>query len=76
MTAAIERPSAMLARDGWCVLGRAVAPAIVAGIEADLEQRFSQTPLCEGTFYGANTRRFGSPTRSTTSCPKPRFTAC
>ena len=60
MIAAVERHSAVLARDGWCVLGRALAPAIIAGIEADLEPRFEQTPLCKGVFYGANTRRFGS----------------
>lgn len=63
MTAAIERHSAALARDGWCVLGGALAPAIIACIEADLEPRFAQTPLCEGAFYGAKTRRFGRTAR-------------
>lgn len=60
MSAAIERFSATLARDGWCVLGRALAPTMIADIEADLEPRFSQTPMCQGAFYGASTRRFGS----------------
>lgn len=60
MTAAIERHSAMLARDGWCILGRALAPDMIAGIETDLEPRFEKTPLCEGAFYGVRTRRFGS----------------
>lgn len=50
----------MLARDGWCVFGRAVDPAVVGGVEADLEDRFAATPLCEGVFYGARTKRFGS----------------
>jgi len=60
MSAAIDRHAAMLARDGWCVFGRAIDPAILAGIEADLEARFAATPLCEGVFYGARTKRFGS----------------
>ncbi|GAY22821.1 phytanoyl-CoA dioxygenase family protein [Sphingobium fuliginis] len=60
MIAATERHSAMLARDGWCVLGRAVDSGTIAAIEADLEPRFAQTPMCEGAFYGASTRRFGS----------------
>lgn len=60
MSAAIDRHAAMLARDGWCVFGRAVEPAVIAGIETDLEPRFAATPLCEGVFYGEHTRRFGS----------------
>jgi len=60
MSAAVGRHLAMLARDGWCVLGRAIDPAVLAGIEADLDARFAATPLCEGTFYGARTKRFGS----------------
>src|SRR3546814_11719498 len=50
----------MLARDGWCVFGRAVEPALIAGIEADLDARFAATPLCQGAFYGERTKRFGS----------------
>lgn len=50
----------MLARDGWCVFGRAVEPALIAGIEADLDPRFAATPLCQGAFYGELTKRFGS----------------
>jgi len=50
----------MLARDGWCVFGRAVEPALIAGIDADLESRFAATPLCQGAFYGERTKRFGS----------------
>ena len=60
MSAAVERHAATLARAGWCVLGRAAEPAVLAGIEADLEARFAATPLCEGAFYGARTKRFGS----------------
>ena len=60
MSVAIDRHAAMLARDGWCVFGRAIEPALIAGIEADLEPRFAATPLCQGAFYGEQTTRFGS----------------
>jgi len=60
MNAAIDRYAGMLARDGWCVLGRAVEPALIAGIEADLNPRFAATPPCQGAFYGERTKRFGS----------------
>lgn len=60
MSALVDRPAAILARDGWCVLGRAVDPELVAGIESDLNARFAATPMCEGAFYGARTKRFGS----------------
>lgn len=60
MSAAVDRHAAMLARDGWCVFGRAAESGLIAGIEADLEPRFAATPLCQGAFYGERTRRFGS----------------
>ena len=60
MSAVVDRHAAMLARHGWCVFGRAVAPELVATIESDLNPRFEATPLCEGAFYGARTKRFGS----------------
>ena len=60
MSAAVDHHAAMLARDGWCVFGRAVDPSQIAGIEAELEPRFAATPLCAGAFYGARTKRFGS----------------
>lgn len=60
MNAAVDRHAAMLARDGWCVFGRAVEPAVLANIEADLDRRFAETPLCQGAFYGERTKRFGS----------------
>lgn len=60
MSGAVDRHAAMLARDGWCVFGRAVEPELIAGIEADLAPRFAATPLCQGTFYGERTKRFGS----------------
>lgn len=60
MSAAVERHAAMLARDGWCVFERAVEPALISAIEADLSHRFAATPVCQGTFYGERTKRFGS----------------
>jgi ectoine hydroxylase-related dioxygenase (phytanoyl-CoA dioxygenase family) len=60
MSAAVDRHAAMLARDGWCVFGRAVDPHVVAGIEAELDARFAATPLSQGAFYGERTKRFGS----------------
>jgi hypothetical protein len=60
MSAAVDCHAAMLARDGWCVFGRAVDPGVVAGIEADLDARFAATPLSQGAFYGERTKRFGS----------------
>lgn len=60
MSTAVDRQAATLARNGWCILGRALAPDILAGIERELEPRFAATPLCEGPFYGERTRRFGA----------------
>jgi ectoine hydroxylase-related dioxygenase (phytanoyl-CoA dioxygenase family) len=60
VSAAVDRHAVMLARDGWCVFGRAIEPALIAGIEADLDSCFAATPLCQGAFYGEQTKRFGS----------------
>ena len=48
MSAAVDRHAAKLARDGWCVFGRAVEPAVITGIEAALDERFAATSLCQG----------------------------
>jgi len=60
MSAVVDRHAAMLARDGWCVFSQAVTPELVAGVKSDLDARFHATPMCEGAFYGARTKRFGS----------------
>ena len=60
MSPAVHRHAATLARDGWCVFGRAVEPALIAGIAMDLDACFAATPLCQGAFYGERTKRFGS----------------
>lgn len=48
-----------LAGQGYVVLRRAAAPALVGEIEADLSDRFEATPFCDGDFYGRRTKRFG-----------------
>jgi ectoine hydroxylase-related dioxygenase (phytanoyl-CoA dioxygenase family) len=60
VSAAVDRHAGMLARDGWCVFGRAVEEDLISRIEADLDPRFAATPLCQGAFYGERTKRFGS----------------
>lgn len=60
MSAAVDRHAGTLARDGWCVFGRAVEEDLINRIEADLDPRFAATPLCQGAFYGERTKRFGS----------------
>jgi hypothetical protein len=60
MSARVDRESAMLIRDGFWVIERAVNPALVAALDDDLDDRFAATPLCQGDFYGANTKRFGA----------------
>jgi ectoine hydroxylase-related dioxygenase (phytanoyl-CoA dioxygenase family) len=48
-----------LLRDGYCVLEDVIDPAVVAGLEKDLQPRFEATPFCQGGFYGDRTKRFG-----------------
>jgi ectoine hydroxylase-related dioxygenase (phytanoyl-CoA dioxygenase family) len=60
MSARVDRESAMLIRDGFCVMERVVDPSLVAALDGDLDDRFAATPLCQGDFYGANTKRFGA----------------
>ncbi len=60
MSVAVDGLTTKLARDGWCVFNRAVDSSLIAAIEADLDDRFAATPPCEGAFYGARTKRFGS----------------
>jgi ectoine hydroxylase-related dioxygenase (phytanoyl-CoA dioxygenase family) len=60
MSALADRECAMLARDGYCVIERAVDPALIARINAELDPRFAATPMCQGDFYGRLTRRFGA----------------
>jgi len=61
-----DRHAGALARDGYCVIERALPPELIAALGADLAPRFAATPMCRGDFYGARTSRFGALlTRST-----------
>ena len=60
MTALVDRHTAELGRDGWCVVEQALDPVVLGNLQADLEPRFAATPLCHGAFYGDRTRRFGA----------------
>lgn len=51
--------AAILARDGWCVVGRAAPSELLGRIDADLDHRFHATPFSQGSFYGERTKRFG-----------------
>ena len=60
MSAPADIPVGDLARDGYCVLRRALDPAAMAELAADLAPSFAATPMCQGVFYGHRTRRFGA----------------
>jgi len=51
---------AALDREGYCVLPRVLDPGTVEALGRDLDPCFAATPFCEGGFYGARTKRFGS----------------
>ena len=55
----IERWTAELLDQGWCVIPSLLSPDIVRALDADLAEDFDQTPFCEGGFYGSRTKRFG-----------------
>ena len=65
--AATARQAALLAREGYCVVKHALDPSLLARIESDLAADFDATPMCQGTFYGHRTRRFGSLLRRSSS---------
>lgn len=48
-----------LVDQGYCVIPDAVDPATVAAVDHDLDHHFTQTPFCNGDFYGRRTKRFG-----------------
>lgn len=51
--------AAVLARDGYVVIERAVPEAVTAAAVADLAPCFAEAPFCDGLFYGHTTKRFG-----------------
>ena len=50
--------AAALGQHGYCIIHDAVSAAQVANLARDLEPAFRGTPLSQGAFYGAWTRRF------------------
>jgi hypothetical protein len=60
MSAAIDIATSELAQDGYCILRRALDPAVLAALAHDLAPDFAATPMCKGVFYGPLTRRFGA----------------
>ena len=56
---AVTHWTAVLAREGWCVIPQALPPATIAALNADLDPTFALTPFCQGGFYGETTKRFG-----------------
>ena len=51
---------AHLREQGFCIVRDIVPIAAIADLSADLDPYFRRTPFCEGGFYGARTKRFGS----------------
>lgn len=49
-----------LLQDGYCVIHDAVPVPLIEKLNGELEERFANTPFCEGDFYGRHTKRFGS----------------
>lgn len=50
---------AALNAHGWCILPN-LLPAETQALAQDLAPAFEATPFCQGDFYGARTKRFGS----------------
>ena len=49
-----------LLQDGYCLINDAIAVPTVEKLNEELDERFVNTPFCEGDFYGRHTKRFGS----------------
>lgn len=57
--ASLDRWSADLVRDGYCIIPDAMPAAEVSRLDEALRADFETTPFCAGGFYGERTRRFG-----------------
>jgi ectoine hydroxylase-related dioxygenase (phytanoyl-CoA dioxygenase family) len=55
----IGRDHASLVANGYCIVPGAIDATLIARLNKDLDQRFHETPLCDGNFYGRQTKRFG-----------------
>lgn len=55
----VNRWTAELASEGWCIIPHALPAETIAELDADLAPTFAATPFCQGGFYGETTKRFG-----------------
>jgi len=46
--------------DGYCIVPDLMPAQTIRALQNDLAARFTQTPFCDGEFYGPRTKRFGS----------------
>ena len=53
------RWTAELLDRGWCLIPDLVSPELIRVLDRQLERDFTETPFCNGGFYGARTKRFG-----------------
>lgn len=56
----VERWTSALLDQGYCIIPDAARPDMIQALEDDLDPVFGSTPFCQGDFYGARTKRFGS----------------
>jgi ectoine hydroxylase-related dioxygenase (phytanoyl-CoA dioxygenase family) len=59
MPRSVRRDHQALGADGYCIIPDAIDASLITNLNADLDQRFTQTPFCDGGFYGHHTKRFG-----------------
>lgn len=59
ISTAIDRWTAVLKRDGYCIIPDLLPEPAIAALDADLKPAFAATPFCQGGFYGETTKRFG-----------------
>jgi ectoine hydroxylase-related dioxygenase (phytanoyl-CoA dioxygenase family) len=60
MHVAADELATALLRDGYVVAPSALPVELVEDLDRELDARFAATPFCQGDFYGAHTKRFGS----------------
>jgi len=54
-----ERWTAILLREGYCIIPDALPAGLVQSLDDDLAPDFRQAPFCQGGFYGDTTKRLG-----------------
>jgi hypothetical protein len=60
MPAGFDAAGDALRHQGWCLLPGMMPKDQMAALAGDLDPVFQATPFCDGDFYGARTKRFGS----------------